>query len=334
MLGFYRRLLTEARNMPGVEGAAVATHLPFTGQGWGNGYEIEGRPAPPGEQYVGSVHPVSPGYFLVLGVPVLTGRPFQDSDSASAAPVAMINAKLAQRFWPDASPIGKRINVDGPWRTIVGVAADVKPGRLDAAVEPEIYLPYEQLAPNLLKFLGRGITIVVRSSALDPGSLTAGLRAAVRNADKSMAVRDVRTMPELIEGTLAQPRFRTLLLGIFSVLALLLATIGIYGVISYSVTQRVQEIGVRVALGASTGDIVAMVVRDAAWLAIAGVAVGLAAALVAGRSVSTLLFHVKSYDPITLSSVAAILLFVALVASFVPARRASRVDAMASLRNE
>src|SRR5205823_3669848 len=137
-------------------------------------------PAPAGEQYVASVRPVSPGYFSVLGVPLVAGRPLQHADTASAAPVAMINGKLANRFWPNESPIGRRINVDGPWRTIVGVASDVKPGRLDAPSAPEIYLPYEQLAPNLMKFVGRGMTIVVRSPSLDAGSLTAGVRAAVR----------------------------------------------------------------------------------------------------------------------------------------------------------
>jgi predicted permease len=334
MLSFYRRLLEQARSIPGVEAAAIATHLPFSGQSWGNRYEVQGRPAPAGEQYVASVRPVSPGYFTALGIALPLGRPFQDADADSAPPVAIVNQNVARRFWPNESPIGRRIQVDGPWRTIVGVAADIKPGRLDAPAEPEVYVPYEQLDAALMKFVGRGVTLVARSGSLDTASLAAGLRASVRSSDQAMSIRELRGMSELIAGTMEQPRFRARLLGVFSALALLLASVGIYGVISYSVQQRVQEIGVRVALGASSRNIVAMVVRDATWLAVAGVAAGIAGALAAGRSLTTLLFGVKPYDPPTLAAVAALLLFIALVAALIPARRASQVDAVTSLRNE
>jgi putative ABC transport system permease protein len=333
MLALYQRVLDQIRHMPGITDAAITTHLPFTGQGWGNGFEIEGRRAAAGEEYVAQIRPVSPHYFSTLGIPLARGRAFEESDTAQSLPVAMINATMAKRWWPDSDPTGKRIKLDGAWRTIVGVADDVKPGRLDAPPDPEIYFPYVQFAPETMKFLGRALNILVRSPD-DAQVLAPELRRAVSDADRSMAVREVRLMSDLISGTVAQPRFRALLLGIFSGLALTLAAVGIYGVIAYSVTQRVQEIGVRIALGAPARSVLAMVMRDGATVALAGIATGVLAALALGRTVATLLFEVKPGDPATVAAVCLMLVCVALAASFVPALRATRLDPTISLRGE
>jgi putative ABC transport system permease protein len=333
MLAFYYRVLEEMRHMPGVTDAAIATHLPFTGQGWGNGFEVEGRRSDTSETYLAQIRPVSPHYFSTLGIPLERGRVFDDTDTPTSLPVVIINATLEKRFWPEGDAIGKRIHLDGSWRTIVGIARDVKPGRLDAPPGPEIYFPYVQFAPQTMKFLGRGVTMLVHSSG-EAQALVPELRAAVSNADKSMGVREIRPMVELIGGTVAQPRFRALLFGIFSSLALMLAAVGIYGVTSYSVTQRVQEIGVRIALGASARDILGMVMRDGATVALAGIAAGVLAALALGRLVATLLFEIKSGDPATVGAVCLLLFCVALAASFVPAIRATRLDPTTSLRRE
>ena len=182
MLGFYRRVLAEARGMPGVEDAAIATHLPFTGQSWGNGYEVEGSPRRRVNNTSPACVPSVPATSRCSACPCWPAARSRMPTLPPAVPVAIINSKLAQALLADESPVGKRINVDGPWRTIVGVAADVKPGRLDAPVEPEIYVPYEQLPPDLMKFLGRGVTLLVRSPSLD--ATLAGQRRARRRPQR------------------------------------------------------------------------------------------------------------------------------------------------------
>jgi putative ABC transport system permease protein len=333
MLRYVRVALEQARSIPGVDAAAVATHMPFSGQGWGNGYEVEGRPAEPGKAYVAQIRPISPDYFRVMGIPLRQGEPFKDDDTAGAPFVAIINDSLARRFWAGESPVGKRLRFDQDWLTIRGVVGDIKHARLDADTDPEIYVPYEQLPPNLVKFLGRGLTVAVHGS-LDPASMASALRAALRSADPGLAVRDVKPLDRMVAASFAPSRFRTALLTAFSGIALVLAGIGIYGIMAYLVAERMREIGVRVALGAQRSAIVQMIVGRTLMIAGVGVAIGLLAAAALVRTVRTLLFGIAEYDPLAFIAGPAVILLVAAVASTVPAMRAARADPLTSLRAE
>ena len=256
-----------------------------------------------------------------------------ERDNEKSPPVAVIAESMAKRFWPGEDPIGKRLQVDGPWRTIVGITADVKKAGLDATDQPQLYVPYAQLNPDLLKFIGRGLFLAVRSS-VDAASLTARIRNQVRLLDPEMALTNVMTMERMLYDSVAQPRFRTWLIVIFSGLALILACIGIYGVMSYTVTQRTREMGVRIALGAGRADVMRLVLGKALGMALAGVGAGLVLSFAMTRILHSLLFGVSAHDPLTFIAVPIALTLVALLASYWPARRATRVDPMVSLRYE
>jgi putative ABC transport system permease protein len=330
---FYRRTLVELQSQPGIEAAAFNTALPFSGQGWGNSVDIEGHPTAPGETRIVQVQCVSPQYFTAMGIAVLKGRSFSDYDREDSLPVAIVDAESARTYWPGEDPIGKRLDVDGGPRTVVGIVHNVKRSALSSEEQPQVYLPYPQLAPELTKFLGRGLFVAVRSGQ-DATAVAASVRSAIHAVDSQVALVNVSTMGELLSESVAEPRFRTVLLGAFSALALLLASIGIYGVMSYIVSQRWREIGIRLALGADRRVILRLIVGKALVITAVGVVAGWFGSLAAARMFASLLFGVTPHDLRTYAMVPVILITVALLASYIPARRAAGLDPMIALRYE
>src|SRR5262249_35373803 len=265
---FYRNTSERLNKIPGVAAVGMTAYLPFGGNGWGNSFEVEGKPVAEGSS--AQIRPVSAGYFGAMAIPMVRGREFTKDDTAASPRVAIINQVFARRFWPNEDPLGKRVRYDAAWLTIVGVCSDIKHVRLDEATEPEIYAPYLQMSPALLKFVGRDQNYVVRAATAG-GSVAASIRNAIHAEDPGIVVT-LNNMQTLIDDTTAQPRFRTGLTAIFSGLALALAAVGIYGVLAYSVTQRLKELGIRVALGAQRADIRRLILGQALRLAALGVA--------------------------------------------------------------
>ena len=329
---FFRALVERAESLPGVQTAAISMSLPPDLLVMTNPYTIEGRPLPPGTNPPAVAQLLIGGdYFRALGVPLLRGRAFTEADVATAPEVIIINQAMARTMFPGEDPIGRRIQLgdpdpESPWVTIVGVAGDVKYTGLDKPPEPAIYTPYEQ---NLW---WPTMYLVVRSS-VDPAGLERAVRAQVASLDPLLPL-GVRTMDDLLGRSVAEPRFRTMLLGIFAATALLLAAVGIYGVLSYTVGQRTQEIGIRMALGARGRDVLALVLGQGMALAGAGVAIGLVAALALSRLLAGLLFGVGPTDLPTFAAVSLVMVAAALLACYLPARRATRVDPMVALRAE
>ena len=332
ILNFWQQILDRVRQIPGVEAAAVGTVVPLTGNHSRSDVTIEGLPTPgPGEFPHPDYHAVSSAYTSTMGIPLLRGRTFADSDNETAPLVGLVNATMARRFWTNGDPIGKRILRGHPgenekWVTIVGVVADTKLYGLDNPARLEVYYPFRQ-QPN------SDMSLVVRST-VDPASLTSSIRAAVAAIDKDQPIFDIHTMQQLVDDSISTRRLTLVLLGIFSALAVILAAIGIYGVMAYSVALRTQEIGIRMALGAQRQDVLRLVLGQGARIAFFGVAIGLAVAGVLARLLSSLLFSVSASDPFTFASVAVLLIAVALLACYIPARRALHVDPIIALRYE
>lgn len=333
MLRWTRSAIEQARSIPGVDAAALGSHMPFSGQGWGNGYEVEGRPAEPGKGYVAQIRPVSPDFFRTLGIAIRQGEAFTERDVAGAPGVAIINEKLAQKFWPDESAVGKRLRYDDAWLTVRGVVADIKHVRLDAETDPEIYVPYEQLPPQLMKFVGRALMVVVHGS-LDPTSMASALRNALQSADPSLAIRELQPLERLVANSLAASTFRTWLLAAFSGISLILAAIGIYGVMSHLVAQRMQEIAVRLALGAPRRTVLQLVVGRALTEVAIGLGIGLAGAVALVGTIRSLLFGINEYDPVAFTIAPLIIIATAIAASLPPAMLAARADPVLWLRTD
>jgi putative ABC transport system permease protein len=331
MIRYYRDTVAAVRALPGVESAGVVTHLPFGGNSWGNSYEVEGQPAAPGVQYNAQIRPVSPGYFATLQIPLKQGRDFTEQDNEAAPGVAIVNEVFVQRFWPNESPLGKRIRYGKDWNSIVAVCGSIKHNGLDVAPDAEIYVPYPQTSAGALTFVGRQLNFVVRSTAA--ASVAPTLRATVGSRDPNLVIR-VNTMESLINDSIAQPRFRTWLIGVFSMFALTLACLGIYGVIAYLVTQRYKEIGIRMALGATRANILQLILARTLKLTAAGILADLTAAFFLSRFLSSILFGITTHDPVTFALVPFCLIVIALLAGYLPARRATRVDPVSSLRYE
>jgi putative ABC transport system permease protein len=314
---------------PGVESAGGVNGLPLTGLGVGSNFAVDGRPAPSSEKRpMGLLRSVTPGYFRTMGIPLVAGRLFTLADTKSSRPVILINQTLARRFWPEANPLGGRLVVDTDSRTaeIVGVVADVKPDRLEGEDWPMIYDPYAQ-APVA------SVNLVIRTSR-DPRSVATSVEREVHRLDPDQPVAALRPMDAVVEEALSSARFNTVLLGIFAVIAFTLAAVGIYGVISYDVTQRIHELGIRLALGAQPEHVTRLVVGQGAALAALGIVVGLAAAFALTRLMSTMLFGVEPRDFYTFASISILLGAVALAASYLPSRRAMALDPVAALRHE
>ena len=339
---FYRQLLERVRAIPGVESAAGINHLPLAGDLWGWPFTIEGRPKPrPGDEPSGVYRIATPAYFRTMKIPLLRGRDIAEADKGSAPGVVVINEKAAHSFWPGEDPIGKRISFDADasdmptWLTIVGIAKDVKEGDWAATPDEEVYLAAFQNRQFLSAPESHSsyITLVVRTTG-DPAALTQALKDTVWSFDRNLPISQVLTMDAVVADANAQPRFEMLLLGIFAAVALLLAAVGIYGVMSYAVSRRTHEIGIRVSLGASRADVVLLVIGQGMVLALIGSAVGILGALGLSRLMKSLLYGVKPIDPLIFCGVTILLMMVAMAASYLPARRAMRVVPMIALRYE
>ncbi|HYL64210.1 MAG TPA: ABC transporter permease [Candidatus Methylomirabilis sp.] len=325
-----QQMVERVRSIPGVRSAGMVTALPITG-GASTDFVIEGRPAPPAnDEPSADIRSVDSGYFRAMGIPLLAGREFTEADNSTAKRVMAINETMARRYWPNENPIGQRVTMKdwGPPLTgeIVGVVGDVKTNGLDEAVGPMIYWPYFQF-PEIFN------TIVVRSDG-DPSRLAPAVKAAIWSVNKHQPISQMGTMEQVLSESLARRRLYMILLGVFAGAALLLAGVGIYGMVSYSVSQRIREMGIRIAVGAERGDVLRMVLGQGARVALAGIAAGIVAALGLTRLMTSLLFGVSPTDPQTFAGVAGLLTLVAVGACFVPARRATRVDPMVALRHE
>ena len=327
-LQFFQRLIERVRGLPGVESAGAISFLPLTGLGSATRYEVVGVPLPPkGQEPVTDVRVITGDYLRSLGIPLVRGRLFDERQPGDAQNKVIVNETLARRHWPNEDPLGKRIKVswsDDREDEIVGVVGDVRHAGLETEARDMIYWPYQR-SPN------GGLTLTVRTAGT---TTVAEIRGIVRDQDPDLALADVRTMSEVVSRSVAQRRLMMVVLGIFASAALLLAAVGIYGVIAYSVTQRTQEIGIRVALGAQRGDVLRMIVGQGAVLAFAGIAIGAAGAALLTRLMADLLFGVTPFDQLTFAAVAGILATVALLASYLPGRRATRVDPVVALRGE
>ncbi|PYT19041.1 MAG: hypothetical protein DMG58_37095, partial [Acidobacteria bacterium] len=329
---FYREVVQRVETLPGVAAAGYATDLPLAAWGDGSLVTVENRPVDPKHMLIANVRVVTPGYFRAIGMKLLNGRFLAQTDGADAPKSAVVNETMARTYWPGMDPVGRRFkrglsNSNIPWWTVVGVVADMRQGGMDVPVRPEAYFPSEQadfFSPN---------SLAVRTAG-DPLSIVNEVRQQVSQVDKDQPVANVQTMTELVDSSIAQPRMNTLLLGGFAGFALLLAALGIYAVLSFAVTQRTREIGVRIALGARFGDVLRMVLSNGARLFAAGAAIGLVAAVSLSRLMSRLLFEVSPGDLVSYASVLVVFAVIAFLACFVPARRAAKTDPMVALRYE
>jgi predicted permease len=329
---FYQQLFERIRRLPGVEAAGGVTALPLTGGiGWGS-ITIEGYAAATGQSMIQADQRIaSEGYFETMKIPLIRGRFFSTQDTKESMPVVVIDENMARTYWPNADPVGKRLKRGGadstaPWLTIVGVVGNVKHYALDTDSRVALYSPHSQIPSG-------GMHVAVRTTA-DPASLAAAVTKEARALEPNVPIYDVKTMEQWLAESLARRRFAMLMLGLFALVALLLAAVGIYGVMSYTVAQRTREIGIRVALGAQTGDVLRLVIRQGMWLAISGVGIGLIVAIALTRVMASLLFGVRATDPLTFLAIAALLAIIALLACYIPARRATKVDPMIALRYE
>jgi putative ABC transport system permease protein len=334
---FYKQLLERLQSLPGVEFAGTARNLPLSGADASLNFTVENRPVEASaNQPRAKYRAASADYFKAMGIPLVRGRYFDRTDGEKTPGIVLINNTMARRFWPNEDPIGKRMKAgfdNSQWCTISGIVGDVKHTGLDADINAEMYYQYLQVPPALMSFVEGTMTLVLRTNA-DPASMTASARNEVRKLDGDLAVFNVKTMDDLVAGSLSQPRFRTMLLGTFAAVALMLAAIGLYGVIAYSVTQRTNETGIRMALGAQKADILRLIVGQGMQLAGIGIGLGLAIALGLMRVMSKLLFGVTATDPLTFLATAALIFVVALAASTIPALKAIKVDPVVALRCE
>jgi putative ABC transport system permease protein len=330
------RMLERLAAIPGVLHAGATTHLPLSGQNMENGFTVEGyTPPTPDDPPIAGMRGVTSDYFTALGARLTSGRVFTAADRAGSQPVAIVNEAFARRYMSGQDPLGRRVRENGSrgWRTVVGVIADVKHSGPAEEARPEVSLPYAQLEPSFMATWSRGIYFVVKGE-LSASALAPAVRREFAALDPDMSLNEVQPMAALASGAVAEPRFRTILLGAFAALAIALASIGVFGVLAYFVAQRTREIGIRVALGATSGDILRMVVGRGLTIAGVGLLAGLLAAIPLTRSMQSLLFEVQPLDPVTIALVVIGLAAVAGLASYLPARRALRIEPMTALHLE
>jgi putative ABC transport system permease protein len=333
---FFDRLVERAQALPGVRSAAAASSLPLSSSAGVIHFNIHGRPPKSPHDFIAAGYfTVTPHYFETIGVPLLQGRFISASDSEKAPAVVVINSTMARTYWPNESPLGKRMQLgalpedDVPWMEVVGVVGDVLQN-LGNAPATEMYLPFRQADALLPVFQ---LSLVIRT-ATEPHAAVSSLRSAVAEIDPNQPIVNMRSMEEHISTNVSQPRFRAWLIGIFAMLALVLAAVGVYGVMSYAVTQRTSEIGIRVTMGAQPRDVFRIIVGEGLRLALVGIAIGLVTALALTRLLRRFLFGISAYDPITFIGVSVILTVVAVAACYFPARRATQVDPLVALRYE
>jgi putative ABC transport system permease protein len=328
---FFEGAVERFSNLVGVRSASAINFLPFGGLGSATGFTIEGRPEPAaGERPGTDVRVIMPGYFRTMGIPLLRGREFENRDNNRETPLRfVVNQSFARRFFPDEEVLGRRISVimarENPMGEIIGVVGDMKDVSLDKNAQAAVYYPHAYLSSGSMIMLVR---------ADETPALLAKLKDTIRALNSAQAVPEFRSMQLVMSETLTRPRFYMLLLMLFAGVAVALAAVGIYGVISYAVTQRTHEIGLRMALGARQADVLKLVVGHGALLAGAGIVIGLLAGVAVTRTMAALLFEVQPHDPLTFGAVALMLALVTLLAAYIPARRAARVDPMVALRHE
>ncbi len=334
-MSFYNRLLDRLSALPGVRSAGAVMRAPLTGANFNLSFEVKGRPPlPPMQQPSMEIRVATVDYFQTMGIPVRRGRPILGRDVAGAPQAVVISEAAALRHFPGEDPMGKFIVLgwgrgEGQPKVggeVVGIVGDVKERGLAEEKPPELYVPYAQVPIQTMD--------VVLRTQVTPRALVPAVEKVVRELDPELPVARVATLDEVVARSISEPRFYMVLLGAFAAMAVFLAALGIFGVLSYSVVQRSREIGIRVALGAHPRDVLRMVLGHAATLAVIGVLVGLAGALALSRAIGSLLFELSPTDPLTLGSMAVLLGAVALVASYLPARRATRVDPLIALRSE
>ena len=329
-LAFFHSLMQRIQAMPGVKAAGIVDVLPLSGGFDGRSIEIEGQPVQRGQEPEADFYFASPGYLNAMNIPLIRGRFFNDHDTASTQKVAVVSQYMAEHFWHGQDPIGKRLRMVAdpdkpePWFTVVGVVSDVKQRGLEEPRAFQFYYPLEQ-------FPGFAMTLVIRTYA-DPAAITSALQKEIHSIDKDQAVFDIATMKDVISDSISLRTFLMILLGCFAMIALILATVGIYGVISYSVSQRTHEIGIRMALGAARKDVLKMVVNRGFFLTMLGIGIGTVLAIGLTGLMKTLLFDVSAKDPVTFLILAFLLSVIALAASYIPAKRAAGVDPMTALR--
>jgi putative ABC transport system permease protein len=329
---FSEELMTRLQAQPGMQDSAIAGPLPIVDGSVTLAFEIVGNRAPQaGAADTASYVPASASYFSVMGIPLLRGRLFNESDSSSSVPVTLISEALAKRYFPNEDPLGRQLTFGFPAngivsREIVGIIGNIHDVSLGKEPGPMLYVPYAQ-APLY------GGEVVVKST-LSTSAVVGAIRTVTHDIDKNLPVTDIAALPDVLNESVAQPRFRTLLLGLFGAIALMLAAVGIFGVISYSVGRRTHELGIRMALGAQPGSVLNMIFRETLTLTLIGIAVGIPCAIAAARLIRRLLFNVTLYDPITLALVPLVLIAVGALASYIPARRAMKVDPLVALRHE
>jgi putative ABC transport system permease protein len=327
---FQRELLGRVRGIPGVQSAAFTAYLPLSGTDNSWAFDIEDRPEkPPGVYDITNYRPVSADYFETVGIPVQRGRSFDSTDTEDSPLVVVVNESMARTYWNRQNPVGQRVRFsDQKWRTILGIVGDVRHEGLGMKPEPEMYIPYGQIAN-----VESRPTIVLRTS-IEPTNLTSALRKAVSEVDASVPLDQIETMKQIVTVSVGEPRLRTAVLLIFAILALFVASIGLYGVMSYLMSQRTREFGIRVAVGASSGALLRLVLGQAVKLVSIGICLGFVGAMLLARSIASLLYGITPFDAATFASVSLVLAVVALLASYIPARRATSVDPMVALRYE
>jgi putative ABC transport system permease protein len=331
---FFRNLAERAAAIPGVRSAAISTTIPLAGGGGGGNLIVEGQAVPAGgSEFAARSRSVSPAYLRTMGIELRRGRHFTDQDTGNNLRVAIVNERFAQQFFPKADPIGRRmkwgrdLKSEAPWLTIVGVAADVKPWSLTVPPVPEVFSPFAQ-DPRQWGW------IVIRSEGADPAALAPALRAEVRALDRDQPLTAVQTMERMVSESMTIPRLMAVLMAIFAGIAMVMAALGIYGVVSYSVAQRTHEFGIRMALGAGSPSVVKLVLRQAVWMLGLGLGIGVPAALAATSVLRSFLYGVGARDPLTFVLIPVALAAIGVVASYIPARRATRVDPVVALRCE
>jgi putative ABC transport system permease protein len=326
---FHRQVMERIREVPGVQSVALVRGLPFSGNGATTAITLPDRETPPkGHEPEVMFNTATPNYFETMGIPFIKGRLFDDHDQPNTTPVVIINQSMARKFWPDQDAIGKQVVSveDGTKVNVIGVVGDAKHYYLEESQQPQMYGSYSQQP-------GYFATVVIRTS-VEPLSLSEPVRQALWKVDADQPMWKIRTVEFLVNRSVSDRKFLLALMGLFALLALVLTIIGLYGVISYLVRQRTQEIGIRIALGAQVRDILQMVLKQGMFLVFTGVALGLATAWLSTRLIARLLFQVSATDPLTFVVIAAFLIAVALLACFIPARRATKVDPLVALRYE